>query len=134
MARHNLRGLLVRPPSLGLMDIGFNGIRDGTSNTMLVSETVIGFNNDSRGLAWWGDGATYETYLAPNSSAPDRVDGGCSYHYQRKSPVPSSDQCPGEQNPRSPPGADTRKASTPSWPAARSGSSRTPSISTSGAP
>jgi prepilin-type N-terminal cleavage/methylation domain-containing protein len=74
------------PPSLGLRDIGFNGILDGTSNTMLVSETVIGFNKDSRGFVWWGDGATYETYLPPNSSAPDRVDGGCSYPYQQNPP------------------------------------------------
>jgi len=74
------------PPSQGFADYGFNSILDGTSNTMLVSETVIGFNKDSRGFIWWGDGATFETLLPPNSSSPDRVNGGCSYPYQNNPP------------------------------------------------
>ncbi|WP_406697449.1 DUF1559 domain-containing protein [Singulisphaera sp. Ch08] len=74
------------PPSGGLADYAFSSFLDGISNTMLVSETVIGFNKDSRGFSWWGDGATFETYLAPNSPAPDRVNGGCSYPYMNNPP------------------------------------------------
>ncbi|WP_169980682.1 DUF1559 domain-containing protein [Tautonia rosea] len=74
------------PPSQGLNALGFNSFRDGTSNTMLVSETVIGFNRDSRGFSWWGDGATFEAYLSPNSPAPDRLNGGCSYPFGENPP------------------------------------------------
>jgi prepilin-type N-terminal cleavage/methylation domain-containing protein/prepilin-type processing-associated H-X9-DG protein len=47
------------------------GISDGSSNTLLVSETVQGANNDLRGLTWWGYGTGFMTYLGPNSSSPD---------------------------------------------------------------
>ena len=47
------------------------GISDGSSNTLMVSETVQGANNDLRGLTWWGYGSGFMTYLGPNSSSPD---------------------------------------------------------------
>jgi|SRR4051794_6919396 prepilin-type N-terminal cleavage/methylation domain-containing protein/prepilin-type processing-associated H-X9-DG protein len=46
-------------------------ITDGTSKTLLLSEVIQGENYDIRGLTWWGDGAGFSTYLAPNSSQPD---------------------------------------------------------------
>ncbi len=51
--------------------VGFNTIIDGLSNTMLLSEVVVGQGLDLRGFSWWGDAATFETYSTPNSSFPD---------------------------------------------------------------
>ncbi len=31
----------------------------------------MGQGQDLRGFSWWGDAATYETFLGPNSSFPD---------------------------------------------------------------
>ena len=47
------------------------GISDGSSNTLMVAETLQGANNDLRGLTWWGYGSGFMTYLGPNSSSPD---------------------------------------------------------------
>ena len=47
------------------------GIADGSSNTLLVGETVQGANGDLRGFTWWGYGTAFMTQLAPNSSSPD---------------------------------------------------------------
>ncbi len=46
-------------------------ISDGTSNTLLASETVQGQNNDLRGLTWWGYGSGFMSQIGPNSSSPD---------------------------------------------------------------
>ena len=51
--------------------VGFNAITDGTSNTLLLSEVVVGQGVDLRGFSWWGDAATFETFSTPNSSFPD---------------------------------------------------------------
>jgi prepilin-type N-terminal cleavage/methylation domain-containing protein/prepilin-type processing-associated H-X9-DG protein len=51
--------------------VGFNAITDGTSNTMLLSEVVVGQGVDLRGFSWWGDAATFEAFSTPNSSFPD---------------------------------------------------------------
>lgn len=53
-------------------------ILDGTSNTLLFSETLQGRDTDLRGFAWWGGGAHFETLLSPNSSQPDVVEQNCS--------------------------------------------------------
>jgi len=47
------------------------GITDGTSNTLLAAEVIQGHNQDLRGLGWWGSGAGFQTYLAPNDTNPD---------------------------------------------------------------
>ena len=53
-------------------------ITDGTSNTLGISETVQGQGGDLRGFGWWGGGAHFETFLAPNSPAPDRTEQSCT--------------------------------------------------------
>lgn len=52
---------------------GFNDIRDGLSQTLLVAEVVQGQGRDLRGLGWWGDAAGFHAHLAPNSPLPDRI-------------------------------------------------------------
>jgi prepilin-type processing-associated H-X9-DG protein len=46
-------------------------ILDGTSSTLLLSETVQGWDGDLRGFAWWGGGCHFETFLSPNSPQSD---------------------------------------------------------------
>jgi prepilin-type processing-associated H-X9-DG protein len=51
-------------------------ISDGTSNTLMASETIQGGSGDYRGFTWWGGAAGFTTYLTPNSSLPDVMTGG----------------------------------------------------------
>jgi prepilin-type N-terminal cleavage/methylation domain-containing protein/prepilin-type processing-associated H-X9-DG protein len=46
-------------------------IADGSSNTLLAAELIMGQYTDLRGFTWWGDAAGFTTYLAPNSPLPD---------------------------------------------------------------
>jgi prepilin-type N-terminal cleavage/methylation domain-containing protein/prepilin-type processing-associated H-X9-DG protein len=50
-------------------------ITDGTTNTLMVSETLTGINatgiNDLRGFTWWGPGAVFMGFNPPNSTNPD---------------------------------------------------------------
>ncbi len=57
----------------GRPSVGFSAITDGLSNTLLVSEAIVGQGQDLRGFSWWGDAATFETFVAPNSSFPDVI-------------------------------------------------------------
>jgi len=52
---------------------GIQNISDGTSNTVMISEVIIGQGVDLRGFVHWGDGSAFESYLAPNSPNPDRI-------------------------------------------------------------
>jgi len=52
---------------------GFQDIRDGLSNTMLVAEVLQGIGRDLRGFSWWGDASGFEAYLTPNSFLPDVI-------------------------------------------------------------
>jgi prepilin-type N-terminal cleavage/methylation domain-containing protein/prepilin-type processing-associated H-X9-DG protein len=55
-------------------------ITDGTSNTLCISEVVIGPSNaDYRGFTWWGGAAGFTTFQTPNNrTAPDVMTGaGC---------------------------------------------------------
>jgi prepilin-type N-terminal cleavage/methylation domain-containing protein/prepilin-type processing-associated H-X9-DG protein len=54
-------------------------ITDGTSNTMMASETIQGRQSDLRGFTWWGGGAGFTAYLAPNSPLQDVETGGICY-------------------------------------------------------
>jgi prepilin-type processing-associated H-X9-DG protein len=63
------KGKMGKPVKIG-------DISDGTSNTLMASETVQGKGDDLRGYTWWGGAAGFVTYLPPNSSLPDVVTGG----------------------------------------------------------
>lgn len=54
-------------------------ISDGLSNTLLLSEQLQGFDNDSRGQTFRGCGAFFTAYSAPNSKTPDVIEfaGNC---------------------------------------------------------
>lgn len=54
----------------------FADITDGLSNTLMFAEVIQGptqvaVGYDLRGFTWWGNGSAFETYLPPNSNAPD---------------------------------------------------------------
>jgi prepilin-type N-terminal cleavage/methylation domain-containing protein len=53
-------------------------ITDGTSNTMMASETVQGIGSDLRGFSWWAPGAQFTTVFPPNSSSKDIVTQNCN--------------------------------------------------------
>ena len=57
-----------RPPR---PTVDLRDLTDGLSSTLLLSEVVVGQGADLRGFSWWGDAAGFETYLTPNSPAPD---------------------------------------------------------------
>ncbi|MFO0841423.1 MAG: DUF1559 domain-containing protein [Gemmataceae bacterium] len=48
-------------------------ITDGSSNTLMVSETLQGTQSDLRGFLWWGETSGFQAYLGPNSTLPDRL-------------------------------------------------------------
>ncbi|WP_391731738.1 DUF1559 family PulG-like putative transporter [Tautonia sociabilis] len=54
--------------------VGFSSIRDGLSNTLLVSETIIAQGRDLRGFTQWGDATGFNGFLTPNSKSPDVID------------------------------------------------------------
>ncbi|MGL6074241.1 MAG: DUF1559 domain-containing protein [Fimbriiglobus sp.] len=67
--------------------VGLLAITDGTSNTLMASEGLQGGNNDTRGMTWWGPGASFHTYNAPNSASTDRISGGaCNNMPQQNRP------------------------------------------------
>jgi prepilin-type N-terminal cleavage/methylation domain-containing protein/prepilin-type processing-associated H-X9-DG protein len=53
-------------------------ITDGTSNTLMASETVQGLGSDLRGFTWWAPGAQFTSVYPPNTSAPDIVTQNCN--------------------------------------------------------
>jgi prepilin-type N-terminal cleavage/methylation domain-containing protein len=57
----------------GRPTVGFSSFLDGLSNTLLSSEVIVGQGQDLRGFSWWGDAATFETIMAPNSASPDVI-------------------------------------------------------------
>jgi prepilin-type N-terminal cleavage/methylation domain-containing protein len=66
--------------------VGFSAITDGLSNTMLLSEVVVGQGQDLRGFSWWGDATTFETFSTPNSSFPDVLFSPIYCIYQAPNP------------------------------------------------
>ena len=57
---------------------GLTTMPDGTSNTMLASETLQGIGSDLRGFSWWAPGAQFTTVYPPNTSSPDIVTQNCN--------------------------------------------------------
>jgi prepilin-type N-terminal cleavage/methylation domain-containing protein/prepilin-type processing-associated H-X9-DG protein len=75
---------------------GTRDVTDGTSNTMMMSELIIGqgpdssSNTDIRGDVWSVSRCAfmYTAYTAPNSKVPDQMDGksDCTYPYATNPP------------------------------------------------
>jgi prepilin-type N-terminal cleavage/methylation domain-containing protein/prepilin-type processing-associated H-X9-DG protein len=51
-------------------------VTDGTSNTLMLGETVQGRLTDLRGYSWWGNAGGFTTFSTPNSTSPDVLTGG----------------------------------------------------------
>jgi prepilin-type N-terminal cleavage/methylation domain-containing protein len=51
--------------------LGLSAFVDGTSQTLLASEVIVGQGQDLRGFSWWGDAAAFEAFMTPNSTFPD---------------------------------------------------------------
>jgi prepilin-type N-terminal cleavage/methylation domain-containing protein len=61
-------------------------LTDGTSNTMLASETLQGIGSDLRGFSWWAPGAQFTTVYPPNSTSPDITTQNCNNQPARNLP------------------------------------------------
>jgi prepilin-type N-terminal cleavage/methylation domain-containing protein/prepilin-type processing-associated H-X9-DG protein len=72
-------------------------ITDGTSNTLLVSELIVGtganlppYNApfDLRGFSWWSSAAVFSGLMPPNTTYPDVMESQsyCIYPYQNNPP------------------------------------------------
>ncbi len=77
----------VDTPNKGMLT-RFASITDGLSNTMLVSETVVGKGSDLRGLTWWADATGYTSFIPPNSSLFDLMysASACAYPFNNNTP------------------------------------------------
>jgi len=70
-------------------------IKDGTSNTLMVSEVNQGQGLDARGFAWWGNAAGFVTLFGPNPSAPDVMTGAwCNTADARNAPCTTGSAAP----------------------------------------
>ncbi|MFO0953920.1 MAG: DUF1559 domain-containing protein [Isosphaeraceae bacterium] len=76
---------------------GMNSITDGTSNTLLYSECLVGTGKngppynapfDLRGFSWWTSAAGFVGWLSPNSTLPDVTESAsyCIYPYGQNPP------------------------------------------------
>jgi len=81
----------------GKATFNFSSITDGTSNTMLYSECVVGVGKnlppynapfDLRGFSWWSSAASFTSWMTPNSTLPDVLESAsyCIYPYQGNPP------------------------------------------------
>jgi len=76
----------------------FSAITDGLSNTLMISETLVGIGgvrNDLRGFSHWGYAAGFSGFLPPNSTLPDWMQNEhyCYYPENRSNPpcIPGPD-------------------------------------------
>jgi prepilin-type N-terminal cleavage/methylation domain-containing protein len=53
--------------------VAMREITDGTSNTLMISESIKGRDHDLRGFSWWGYGNGFTTFYPPNPNLPDRM-------------------------------------------------------------
>jgi prepilin-type N-terminal cleavage/methylation domain-containing protein len=61
---------LGAPFTLG-KPVAVHRIPDGSSNTLMFAEVIIGQKNDLRGLTWWSTGGGFVTSIRPNDTSPD---------------------------------------------------------------
>jgi prepilin-type N-terminal cleavage/methylation domain-containing protein/prepilin-type processing-associated H-X9-DG protein len=72
--------------------VGFQGIPDGLSNTLLTAEVVVGqpqgTNYDLRGYSWWSWGSMFTGLNTPNSTQPDSMQSStyCNYPFAQNPP------------------------------------------------
>ncbi|WZO99189.1 DUF1559 domain-containing protein [Isosphaeraceae bacterium EP7] len=75
----DMNAVAGNPGMSGQHVVNFSGIPDGLSNTMLVSEGLVGTGTggqyaapyDLRGFSYWGSAAGFVGWLTPNSPMPD---------------------------------------------------------------
>jgi len=86
-------GSILTGPAGGYKSIRLSDVTDGLSNTMFAAEviqaaTVDSAKRDLRGFGWWYGGCTYQSWLAPNSTLPDQMEGTsyCLYPYANNPP------------------------------------------------
>ena len=76
---------------------GIDSIKDGTSNTLLLSEVIVGtganagqYNApfDLRGFSWWGSASNFTGLMPPNTDYPDVTESQsyCIYPFQSNPP------------------------------------------------
>src|SRR5262245_44660982 len=73
---HDRFGKYTDLGSAGRPQVALVTITDGTSNTLMASESVQGQSNDLRGFSWWGGATGFTTWSAPNANEPDVLMGG----------------------------------------------------------
>ena len=72
----------AQPPVIRNYDVStgsnvkLSDVKDGLSNTLLLSENLQGFDDDCRGLTFRGAGAFFTAYCGPNSSNGDVIETG----------------------------------------------------------
>ncbi|MCE9560553.1 MAG: DUF1559 domain-containing protein [Planctomycetes bacterium] len=67
-----LNGITYKPaPFTAGKPMAITRITDGSSNTLMLAELIIGRRHDLRGLTWWGSGSGFSTQLRPNDTSPD---------------------------------------------------------------
>jgi len=92
----NLRALFNYGDNLGGVQYAISDVTDGTSNTVFLSELIMGPDTTYDIRGWWSNswGAAYSHYLTPNSSSPDVIDAGASaYCNSQNSPCVATGPC-----------------------------------------
>jgi len=74
----------------------FSTVVDGLSNTMMLSEVIVGQSNgsvwDLRGFSWSGPASEYTAIVGPNSTSPDTLfPGECNYPFAQNPPCTTAD-------------------------------------------
>lgn len=57
--------------AVGAGGVALSEVLDGTTQTLMLSELIIGDRNDLRGLTWWGSGSGFVSTIRPNDTSPD---------------------------------------------------------------
>jgi prepilin-type N-terminal cleavage/methylation domain-containing protein/prepilin-type processing-associated H-X9-DG protein len=73
--------------------VDFAAITDGTSNTLMTSEGVVGQSttaNDLRGFSHWAFAAQFTGWLQPNSTQPDMMQASSYYVYPYQNNPPAA--------------------------------------------
>ncbi|MBM3997049.1 MAG: DUF1559 domain-containing protein [Planctomycetes bacterium] len=70
-------------------------IKDGLSNTLMLSEVNQGRGLDARGFAWWGGATGFVTFIGPNAPDPDIMTGAwCNARDPMNAPCTTASAAP----------------------------------------